>query len=261
MAAKLKCLARHACCGNIASVSNQLPTPARTSSQLGRDELNLIDFPISLLQYQQPTDASGKRPDELVCTIESYDRHLDRIVPRKLTRRTASKYGFPTPIEEVVLVALLTLSRLKNDFSSPRVEFRNSELYELMGWPNNGNSNEQLAVALDRLKGLTLKYENAWTTGGDQFKKEFNTGLLDSYEFVTKTGSSGGLVTSWIQWASEIFADIQQGNVKQLDTERFFRTEVPDHQTDVSFSRQSISRQLAIRDGLADLCGARRNQR
>ena len=155
----------------------QTTSLAQPVSRTGSDELNLIDFPISLLQYQQPTDASGKRPDKLVCTIESYDRYLDRVVPRKLTRRTSSQYGFPTSLEDEVLIGLLTLTRLKNDFQSARVHFRNSELWNLMGWPVTGNSRKRLSVALDRLKGLTLKYENAWTTGDNRFKKEFHNKL------------------------------------------------------------------------------------
>ena len=200
----------------------------------GRDELNLIDFPISVLQSKQPVGPDGTSPDELVCTIESYDRHLDRIVPRKLTRRTASKYGFPTPVEEEVLIGLLTLTRIKNNFTSARVRFCNSELYRLLGWPSNGNRNERLRVALDRLKGLTLKYENAWTRGGDKFEKELTTNLLDAYQFVRQTDGdpAEGKETSWIQWASEVFADMKRGNVKELNTDRYF-----------SFSRP-ISRRL-----------------
>jgi hypothetical protein len=206
----------------------EIPHRPSTPPSSGRDELNLIDFPISVLQYQQPLDADGNRPDELVCVIRSFDRYLGEVVPRKLTRRTASKHGFPTPLEEEVLIALLTLTRLKNDFASPRVSFRNAELFDLMGWPSNGNSSERLGVALDRLKGLTLKYENAWTTGKNKYEKEFTTGLLDSYQFVVQTmGTSEGKAESWVQWASEVFADIQQGNVKELNTDRYFSLDRP----------------------------------
>lgn len=205
-------------------ISHRPSTPPSS----GRDELNLIDFPISVLQYQQPTDANGNRPDELVCVIRSFDRQLGEVVPRKLTRRTASKHGFPTPLEEEVLIALLTLTRLKNDFTSPRVSFRNAELFDLMGWPSNGNSSERLGIALDRLKGLTLKYENAWTNGKNTYEKEFTTGLLDSYQFVVQTmGTIEGRAQSWVQWASEVFVDIQQGNVKELNTDRYFSLDRP----------------------------------
>ena len=208
--------------------NGEVPHRPNTPPSSGRDELNLIDFPISVLQYQQPLDADGNRPDELVCVIRSFDRYLGEVVPRKLTRRTASKHGFPTPLEEEVLIALLTLTRLKNNFTSPRVSFRNAELFDLMGWPSNGNSSERLGVALDRLKGLTLKYENAWTTGKNKYEKEFTTGLLDSYQFVVQTmGNGEGKAESWVQWASEVFADIQQGNVKELNTDRYFSLDRP----------------------------------
>ena len=213
----------------LAVTQNHITASAQPPSRAGSDELNLIDFPISLLQHQQPTDANGKRPDELVCTIESYDPDLDRVVPRRLTRRTASKYGFPTPLDEEVLIALLTLTRHKNNFTSARVHFRHNELYELMGWENNGESNKRLSIAIDRLKGLTLKYENAWTGGDDRFEKEFTTGLLDSANLVVQTrGNPGaGKIQSWVQWASEVFADIRRGNVKDLDTDRYFSLDLP----------------------------------
>gem|GEM_PF-4832990 len=75
----------------------------------------------------------------------------------------------PTPLEDEVLVGLLTLTRLKNNFTLPRVEFHNSELYDLMGWPHNGSSNTRLGVALDR---LALKYIRA-TLAGEYDRSDF----------------------------------------------------------------------------------------
>lgn len=194
------------------------------SHERGRDELNLIDFPIAVLQHQQPKSANGGRPDELVCVIEAFDKELGKVVPRTLTRRTASKHGFPTPLEDEVLVALLTLTRMKNGFSQPRVEFRNGELFDLMKWPHNGNSNQRLAIALDRLTGLKLKYENSWSTEVGTFEKEFTTGLLESYQLTKQVRGQRqrNAEASWFQWASEVFADIKRGNVRPLNTEQFF---------------------------------------
>jgi hypothetical protein len=224
--------------------------PANTAQQrqvlpatCGRDEVNLIDYPISILKYQQPVDQHGKRPDELVCTVDCYDSDLGEIVPRKLTRRTSSKHGFPTPLEDEVLIALLTLTRVKNDFKQPRVTFRNGELYELMGWPRNGTSNNRLSVALDRLTGLKLKYENSWTSQDGTFQKEFTTGLLDSYNFVKQTHGRRNRdhEESWIQWASEVFVDIQRGNVKELNTVEFFSLHRPVSQRMYRFLDKHLS--------------------
>lgn len=195
----------------------------------GRDELNLIDFPISTLKHQQPVSGDGLRCEELVSEIQCYDRYLDRVVPRKLTRRTSSRHGFPTPLEDEVLIGLLSLTRIHNDFQSPRVEFRNSELLDLMRWPHNGTSTHRLAMALDRLTGLTLKYENSWTDGDGEFQKEFTTGLLESYRFTRQTRGRRRpeAEETWIQWSSEMLADIQRGNVRELDTEQFYALSLP----------------------------------
>ncbi len=217
-------MARFSPLSDSANLHRQIPSQSR-----GRDQLNLIDFPIAVLQYQQPKDGEGKRPDELVCVINAFDRDLDKVVPRKLTRRTASKHGFPTPLEDEVLVALLSLTRIKNNFTSPRVEFRNAELYDLMGWPHNGTSNTRLGIALDRLTGLTLKYENSWTTEDGNFEKEFTTGLLESYKFTKQTQGrrSPSMEQSWVQWASEVYTDIQRGNVKELNTDEYYSLQLP----------------------------------
>lgn len=202
--------------------------PADITPSFGSDELNLIDFPIGLLQHQQPKGRDESSPDELVCTIDSYDAELDRVVPRTLTRRTSSKFGFPTPVDEEVLIGLLTLTRRQNSFTSPLLKFRNRELYELMGWHNNGRARRRLSQAFDRLKGLDLKYENSWSSDNERYEKEFSTGLLDSYELVSRVDSDTDSSTeSWIRWAAEVFADMQRGNVKELDTKQFFSLRRP----------------------------------
>ena len=211
-------------CGSIVDVTeDRMQSLASITPHRGSDELNLIDFPIGVLRHQQPKAADDRTPDELVCTIESYDAELDRVIPRTLTRRTSSKYGFPTPLDEEVLIGLLTLTRQKNNFTSAHVKFRNRELYDLMGWHNNGRAKHRLSKALDRLKGLNLKYENSWTSGDNKFEKEFSTGLLDSYELVTRNDSASDANTeSSVRWAAEVFADMQRGHVKELDTDCFF---------------------------------------
>lgn len=226
---------------------------AATSPARGQDELNLIDFPIGVLQYQQPGGPAGKRPEELVCVIESYDADLERVVPRKLTRRTASKHGFPTPLEDEVLVGLLSLTRAKNGFHAPRVEFTNRELFELMGWPGNGTSNDRLRIALDRLTGLSLKYENSWTTEDGAFQKEFTTGLIESYRFVRQTRGARPDTAErcWVQWASEVFADIRRGNVKELNAAEFFSLQLPLARRMYRFLDKSLAKSPAFEMDLA----------
>ncbi|HQX53897.1 MAG TPA: replication initiator protein A, partial [Planctomycetaceae bacterium] len=203
---------------------------SRAMPLLGRDELNLIDFPIGTLSYKQPLNADGSRPDELVFSVETFDQQLGKIIPKKLTTRTSSKYGFPTPKEEQLLVGLLLLARMKNNFTQPRVEFRSGELFALMNWPHNSSSKRQLQTGLDRLSGVKLQYENSWSTdAGQKFEKVFHTGILDSYQLTTQTSGTprSSAEANWIQWSSEVFADIRSGNVKELNTDEFFSLKYP----------------------------------
>src|SRR4051794_31322154 len=73
----------------------------------GRDELNLADFPISVLQRQPPRDAEGRKLDQAVYESTTYDPVARRRVPQRVTLTTSSRYGLPTPADENVVLALL----------------------------------------------------------------------------------------------------------------------------------------------------------
>lgn len=98
-----------------------------------------------------------------------------------------------------------------------------------MAWPQNGTSNTRLGIALDRLTGLTLKYENSSTTEDGSFETEFTAGLLESYNFTkqTKRRRTPAPQQSSVQWASEVFPGIQRGNVDALNTDEFFSLQLP----------------------------------
>ena len=220
----------------------------------GRDELNLIDFPIGVLSFKQPLDPMGNRLSELVFTVSNYDNTLGEIVPKRLTTRTSSRHGFPTPKEEQLLIGLMLLTRVKNNFTHPRVEFRPGELYSLMDWPNDSTSKRQLRVGLDRLQGVNLKYENSWTRSGKDYEKEFSTGILDSYQITTlKSGQSAkSALPCWIQWSAEVFTDIQSGNVKELNTQQFFSLKYPLSRRMYRFLDKHLSKSTKLEINLHD---------
>lgn len=71
----------------------------------GRDHLTLAEFPISVLQRQQPTGTAGEKLDTLVFTASRYDRQAGKRVPQTVTLTTNSKAGLPTPADENVILA------------------------------------------------------------------------------------------------------------------------------------------------------------
>src|SRR3954471_11786105 len=89
----------------------------------GRDELNLAEFPITLLSDRIP-----KGCKTLVFEDQYHDRQTGQVVPRKVMITGSDPYGLPTAIDDEILVALIQLTKLKNEFSSPTVTFSRYEV-------------------------------------------------------------------------------------------------------------------------------------
>src|SRR3954454_3044578 len=123
----------------------------------GRDELNLAEFPITLLSDRVP-----KGCKTLVFEIEPRDRKPGKVSPRKLTITGSDAYGLPTAIDDEILVALIQLTKLKNEFTDRTVSFSRYEVVKLLGWPDDGRSYNRIKEAINRWAGVTLYYDNAW---------------------------------------------------------------------------------------------------
>jgi Replication initiator protein A len=123
----------------------------------GRDELNLAEFPITLL-----TDRAPDGCKTLVFQDEVFDQQSGQMVPRKLTVTGSDAYGLPTAHDDEVLVALLQLTKLANNFSEPRVGFSRYELLKLLGWRDCGENYGRIEESLNRWLGVSLYYEKAW---------------------------------------------------------------------------------------------------
>ena len=220
----------------------------RPQSVLGRDELNLIDFPLGTLQSRQPKDADGNPVTTLVYEVDRYDEDLKQLVPKKLTIRTASVFGLPTPAEEELLIGLLLLTRIKNQFREPRVEFRLGELFQLMNWPHTGQSRKQLERGLDRLQAVTMRFENSWKNAdGGSYEKTFATSLLDSYALTRQKGADRDDSLSWFVWAAKVFTDICSGSVRELNTDVYFALNSPISRRMYRFLDQRLSQSPELR--------------
>src|SRR3954454_11937892 len=80
--------------------------------QLGRDEMNLAEFPITLL-----TDRVPKDQRKAVYQDEHYDERTGRTLTRKLTIFAgAGNLGLTTAVDDEVILALIQITRQQNDF-------------------------------------------------------------------------------------------------------------------------------------------------
>jgi hypothetical protein len=202
--------------------------------QDGRDELNLADFPISVLQRQQPLDADGAKRDTAVYEASRYDRDARQRRQQRVTLETSSRHGLPTPADENVVLALLHVAKHTHNFREPVVPFAPRQLFKIMGWAPNSRSYDRLRQVLRRLKALVIRYENAWwDIDGRAYEAEMATGIISEYELgrqVSGRKKDGAAPACWVCWSPRFQQSLASGNLKKLDLERLFALRLPTSQ-------------------------------
>src|SRR6516165_8829380 len=197
----------------------------------GRDEMNLADFPISVLQRQQPSDGNGQKLDTIVYESSRLDPASRQRVTQRVTLQSSAREGLPTPADEHVILALLYVAKHGSNFAEPMVPFAPGQLFDIMGWAPNGRSYVRLRAVLRRLKALTIRYENAWwDAAGRGYEEEVATGIMSGYRIARQVSgprTAGKALLSWATWTQQFQQSLQNGNIKRLDLDLFFRLSSP----------------------------------
>src|SRR5262245_5176127 len=193
-----------------------LPTPAypnasraATRRRVGRDELNLAEFPFALLHSRPP-----KNPP-LALEFRDGDKEW--------TVEGSPKYGLPLAPDIEVYVVLMEITREQG--FPVQVEFCRRELIRRLGWDPNGRSYERLTLALDRLVSVTIRTRNAFFDAEKRrwsSKEAFH--ILDRYKIADGTlpgQEQPTLFPSWIRWSDELYANLRAGYIKTLDVNLF----------------------------------------
>jgi hypothetical protein len=122
----------------------------------GRDEMNLVEFPLAGLSDRVPTGRNS-----LVFEDTIWDRSRGENVRRRLTIAGSAEYGLPVALDDEVMLGLIQVSKA-NRFESRCVAFRPAELIRLLGWRPEGRSYDRLEKSLRKWLAVTLYYDNAW---------------------------------------------------------------------------------------------------
>jgi hypothetical protein len=172
--------------------------------RVGRDEMNLAEFPIALL-----TDY----PPEGVKMLVFEDRH------GKLTVVGSEDRGLPTAPDADVIVGLIQLTKLRNNFTDPAVEFSRYELLKLLGWPDQKQYYQRLKESLRCWVGVTLHYDGCWWDNRRKRRVSASFHILD-YVVLPDEDDSGE--TSSFAWNKIFFKSCRDGNLKRLDLDIYF---------------------------------------
>src|SRR4051812_25223808 len=137
------------------------------ASLFGRDEMNLAEFPVALLADRVP---KGQK------TLYFEDKN------GRLTVTGSDAYGLPTAADTDVIVALIYLSKIRNEFTDVKVNFSRYELIKLLGWQDEGGSYKRLDLSFNRWSGVLLVYDKCWWNNKLKCYTDAKLHIIDSVE-------------------------------------------------------------------------------
>ena len=199
-------------------------TPREKERLIGKDELNLADWRISVPTHQQPRKEDGGKLD-----VIEHELPTAGGATQKVTLMAPSVVGLPTPVDEDLLIALLYLAK-EQRFASDTVHFSTSQLCRVMHKSLNESLGDRIEQGLTRLKALTIKYELAWY---DKLKAEVEpiliTGILAEAKLMRRRGRirKDEPHDSYVQWTKNFYTTIQAGNLTDIDLDLYFALSRP----------------------------------
>lgn len=175
------------------------------------DEFNLATFPISVLDKKAQ---ASREPllfhDTIVWNGQPVER-MWKVFPHP-------EKGFPGPIDDDVLMALLELTREQG--GAKRVYFSRYDLLKRLGWPINATYYNRLETSFKKLAAVRVEAINAF---GDRARKRFvNMGLTFIQEWKLNSETRGGEKSSYVLWSDRIAESIHQELTRYLDASFYF---------------------------------------
>ena len=190
----------------------------------GKDEMNFAEFPIALL-----TDKVPKGQNIIKYEDQIYDEKRKKLVTRRRIIEGSEEYGLPTRTDDVVVLALIQLTKIKGDFTKREVEFTRLELIKMLGWADEGRSYDRIKLSLLRIKAVNYVYDNAWWDGRQKMWTTRAFNIIDNVEINDSRTTHGqnGLFSSRIIWNEVVFDSFQAGFLRDIDFQLCMRMEHP----------------------------------
>lgn len=190
--------------------------------QRGHDEMNLAEFPMSLLRREDMGRDTFRYEGSYV--LPNGERHQQTWEIR------AGNDGMPTEFDERVLVALLSISG-EQGFQSRKVVFSVYQVLRVMQAENQGQTiHNRVIQALDRLAGTRIVAQGSfWDNSTKTWEPHRgNFGIIDEVwlrfretdeEKIRQEGKAPG----YFEWSKQIWRSIKSGYVKYLDLEIYYQ--------------------------------------
>ncbi len=188
---------------------------------LGTDELNLAEFPTSLLTSRNDTGQNTLLFEDTI-----FDEGANRHVERTVVVAGSDHFGLPTAADSDILLLLVHLTNVRNALKEKRVEFSRYEVIKFLGWPMDGRSYKRLDEALQRWTSVTLHYKHAWWDRSRKNWKNRSFHVIETLELRGRDDIKDEGLSSFV-WNDVIFESFRAGNLKRIDLGVYFSFKRP----------------------------------
>lgn len=179
----------------------------------GCDELNLAEFPLTLLAGRAPPDLRTLKFSDTI-----FDRGAGRSVERTLTVTGSAEYGLPTAADADVLLALVQATTAQGGWGTALVSFCRRALLRTLRWDASGKTYARLDLSLRRWAGTTLYYDNAWW---DRSRRAWVSEYFHVLDRVAVAAAAGATTVS-VAWNEIVARSLRAENTKPLDPDLYF---------------------------------------
>jgi hypothetical protein len=192
---------------------------------LGKDEMNLAEFPITLLAEKRGVSMITR---EVVVREERTGLNIIR----RVTVTGSETDGLPTSQDNLILLSLIYLTKRANNFTDRRLLFTRTELLRVLGWPDSGQSYRRVKLSLKRWAQVFIFYENAWWEKPKQAYSTQGFHIIDNFELNEGSQSRQqlSLFQSNIAWNEVFFQSLEAGFIRTLDLKILSRLRHPTSQ-------------------------------
>lgn len=185
----------------------------------GKDEMNLIEFPFTLLSKQ------NKNRQKTIEISENFVDEKGKQKKREWIVTGSDKFGLPLAQDNDVWIGLLQIGK-EQGFKSPFIKFSRYNLLKIMGCSPQGRNYCRIEEALDRLKGTNIKAKNAFYDNINKGYITLSFGLIESYRLFNPTEKQkideNLQQLSFVRINEAIFNSIKSGYIKNINTKTYF---------------------------------------
>lgn len=184
----------------------------------GKDELNLIEFPIAVVS---DSAKAGQLSLKFSDTIS--DSSTGKQVDRSVTVHATEEWGLPAAQDDEVMIGLLQICHLagKRQTWPKHFCFTRYQLCKILRWSMGGASYRRIYTALHRLSTTSYNYRYSWR---DKTNQEWIPSQVFSYIQELKVHEADRPTDTGfceVTWSDAFHKSLEAGNLKSINFSLF----------------------------------------